>query len=310
MDERYRDGRVRARRGSGSVRQRWPGVWEIRVVVANDEVTGRSTQRSSTVRGDAALVEARRLELVERFGVDRSALYCEGARWSVAQLLERYLAANPHWRPATRSSNTSVARFLIGDAIGRLGLAALSPAHVEVAFSRWRRSGASAALVWGRWAVLRSALSWAVNRAVLRTHPLEAMRAPPRPLPRKHLLPSEVATLLTTATEKVDHAAQALAAKPGNAKLLEALFVADQTRLLVRLAADTGARRGELAALRMSDLEGRVLTIERNLSLEVLGPTKTNRNRRLTLGVTTAAMLVEHFESWRMRVDPDAIVGD
>jgi hypothetical protein len=60
----------------------------------------------------------------------------------------------------------------------------------------------------------------------------------------------------------------------------------------------------------MGDLEGRVLRIERNLSLEVLGPTETNRNRRLTLGVTTAAMLVEHFDSWRMRVDPDAIVGE
>lgn len=37
--------------------------------------------------------------------------------------------------------------------------------------------------------------------------------------------------------------------------------------------------------LRLSDLDGRVLSIERNLSLEVLGPTKTTRNRRLTLGV-------------------------
>ena len=45
--------------------------------------------------------------------------------------------------------------------------------------------------------------------------------------------------------------------------------------------------------LRMGDLEGRVLSIERNLSLEVLGPTKTNRNRRLTLGATTARMIVD-----------------
>ena len=98
------------------------------MAVANDPVTGRHMQRSFTVHGHSELIEARRRALVGRFGVDRRALYGEGARWSVAELLERFLAANPHWRPATRSSNTSVARFLIGDASGRLGLAALSPA--------------------------------------------------------------------------------------------------------------------------------------------------------------------------------------
>ncbi|MGH2356972.1 MAG: tyrosine-type recombinase/integrase [Candidatus Limnocylindria bacterium] len=136
------------------------------------------------------------------------------------------------------------------------------------------------------------------------------MRAPPRPLPRKHLLPSEVATLLRTADDQVAAAEHRLQCRAGDGHALEAWFVAEQTRLLVRLAADTGARRGELATLRFSDLAGRVLTIERNLSLEVLGPTKTGRNRRVTLGSTTAAMVVEHFASWVERVGPDAVVGD
>jgi len=136
------------------------------------------------------------------------------------------------------------------------------------------------------------------------------MRAPPRPLPRKHLLPSEVAALSATAAAQVDHAADALQAKPGDGQLLEAFFVAEQTQLLVRLAADTGARRGELAVLRMGDLKGRVLSIERNLSLEVLGPTKTNRNRRLTLGATTARMIVDHVSSWQQCVGSSAVLGD
>ena len=149
--------------------------------------------------------------------------------------------------------------------------------------SRWRSEGASAALVWARWAVLRSALSWAAARGVIRSNPLEVMRGPPRPVPRKHLLPAEVAALLATASRQVGQAAAEYRVKPRDGRLLEALFVAEQTRLLVRLAADTGARRGELAVLRLGDLDGRVLSIERNLSLEVLGPTKTSRNRRLTL---------------------------
>jgi hypothetical protein len=40
---------------------------------------------------------------------------------------------------------------------------------------------------------------------------------------------------------------------------------------LVRLAADCRARRGELAVLRLSDLDSWVLTIERSLSAGVLG---------------------------------------
>ncbi len=48
----------------------------------------------------------------------------------------------------------------------------------------------------------------------------------------------------------------------------------------------------------------------RYLSLEVLGPTKTNRSRRLTLGATTAAMIVCHFETWRERVGGQAVVGE
>lgn len=165
------------------------------------------------------------------------------------------------------------------------------------------------AVVWGRWAVLRSALSWAVAQRYLRRDPLEGMRAPPQPVPRKHLLPSEVARLLAVAADQVETATENLAAAPENGRLIEALFVAEQTRLLIRLAADTGARPGELAVLRLADLDGRVLTIERGLSLEVLGTT-SNRNRRVTLGATTTAMIVEHFESWRQRVGTAQVVAD
>jgi len=38
------------------------------------------------------------------------------------------------------------------------------------------------------------------------------------------------------------------------------LFEAEQTELLVRLTADSGSRRGELAALKTGDLEGRCCT--------------------------------------------------
>jgi len=80
---------------------------------------------------------------------------------------------------------------------------------------------------------------------------------------------------------------------------------AGQSLLLVRLAADSGARRGELAVLRLSDLDGRVITIERSLSAGVLGSTKSGRTRRVTLGSGTADMIRCHFRAWAARAAPE-----
>ncbi len=63
MGSSYRDAAsktIRTKRGNGSTRQRSPGVWEIRVVVAFDAVRGRSVQRSFTVHGDAEFAKRRR----------------------------------------------------------------------------------------------------------------------------------------------------------------------------------------------------------------------------------------------------------
>jgi integrase len=79
------------------------------------------------------------------------------------------------------------------------------------------------------------------------------------------------------------------------------LHRAEQVLLLVRLAADCGARRGELAALRVDDLDGDVLTISRGTSCEVVGPTKTNRIRRVTLGAGVAALWRSTVRTWRDR---------
>ncbi len=113
---------------------------------------------------------------------------------------------------------------------------------------------------------MRSAMSWAVGEAILRTNPLVGMRGPPRPTPRRHHSVAEVRQILRTAEGAVEAAAAELAADPGSARWRRLLFSAEQALLLVRLAADSGARRGELAVLRQGDIDAGVLTIERGLS--------------------------------------------
>src|ERR1022692_2322909 len=116
------------------------------------------------------------------------------------------------------------------------------------------------------------------------------MRGPPRPGTRMHVPVGDVATLIEMSEKLVEKAEAALDGSKGS---LQALHKAEQVQLLVRLAADSGARRGELAALRFGDLDGRVLTIERGVSGEEVGPTKTRQVRRLTLGRTAV-------ELWRV----------
>jgi hypothetical protein len=101
----------RAARGSGSIRQRSPGVWEIRVVVGFDPIRARSLQRSFTVRGDAEQAEHSRQELVEDFGVSRVLFSGAAAGLTVADLLNEWLTAPHLWKRATVVSHASVARL-------------------------------------------------------------------------------------------------------------------------------------------------------------------------------------------------------
>jgi integrase len=99
---------------------------------------------------------------------------------------------------------------------------------------------------------------------------------------------------------RFDCAAASAAAAPLPARLA-ALHRLEQVLLLTRLAADTGARRGELAALQVGDLDAGVLTVARAVSAEQVGPTKTGRRRRLTLGESTTRLWRDTVEAWAAR---------
>ncbi len=80
------------------------------------------------------------------------------------------------------------------------------------------------------------------------------MRGPPRPGTRMHVAEQDVLALLHLSQVLVEKAEVGL---DDLVSSLKVLHKAEQVRLLVRLAADSGARRGELAALKFGDLNGR-----------------------------------------------------
>ncbi len=98
---------------------------------------------------------------------------------------------------------------------------------------------------------------------------------------------------------EVNHAS----ASPRNRQRLHR---AEQDLLLVRLAADTGARRGELAALRIEDLTGRTLRIDRAVSAGQITVPKSGRGRTLTIGADTATLWHRLAAEWSDRLSSSA----
>ena len=284
--------------GAGSLRERRPGVWEIRVAIGIDPVSGRTVQRSFVFHGDGEEAALRRQELAAEWAA-RRAVRRSAPFLTVGELLERWIGAHHDWRPATWIGARSNVKALRADPLARRRVSTLTPEVVRAAMASWTAAGASVAVVSGRFRVLRSALGWAHTERIVDLNPLAGMRGPTRPGTRLHLAPDEVAQLLHASEELV---ADASAGFDGRDPPRPRLHKAEQVRLLVRLAADSGARRGELAALKFGDLEGRVLTIERGVSAEQLGPTKTGRTRRLTLGRGTVALWEESEATWQGRL--------
>jgi len=281
------------------MRERSPGVWEIRIAVGVDPVSGRTVQRSFSFHGCAEKAELHRKELAAEWA-ERRAIRRAAPFLTVGELLERWLSAHHDWRPATWISARSNAKALRADGLAARRVSTLKPEHMRAAMAAWSGAGASVAVVSGRFRVLRSAIGWAHVERIIDVNPLSGMRGPQRPGTRLHLNAEEVLRVL--------EAADALVAASAG-RDAERLHKAEQIRLLVRLAADSGARRGELVALRFDDLEGRVLTIERGVSADVLGPTKTGRARRLTLGRRTSELWRSSAELWAGRLPDGAPLG-
>jgi integrase len=153
---------------------------------------------------------------------------------------------------------------------------------------------------------LRSAFGWAYVEGFLDRNPLDGLRGPTQPGVRLHAPVEVVRAILARAENDV---ASVAAGAVGRSPVTSVrLHKAEQVLLLARLAADTGARRGELAALQFGDLDGDVLTIARATSNEMVGATKTGRTRRLTLGRTTAGLWRATVATWRERAGPGSSV--
>lgn len=253
----------------GSMRPVEPaGTWELRVTLGTDPVTGRRRTTARRFRG----TEAQARKALARFAVETEDRR-PGSEGTFGHLVESWLAlADRDLSPTTMRTYRGIVRrhlpVLLPVPLGRLDAGMLDRLYVQLA-----GQGLSPRTIQQVHAVIRRALSQAVRWGWVEVN--VAKRATPPRVAKPQIDPPSV--------EDVQ-------------KLLRAADEWDPMfGCLVRLAAATGARRGELCGLRWSDVDLPRLAIRRAVietddGIEV-GPTKTHERRVVTVDAATVLAL-------------------
>ena len=224
---------------------------------------------------------------------------------SVSDVLEAWVRKHDAtWAPASRRDQLSRVARINGDRIARVLVARLTIEDVERWHARLRDSGLADVSIRNLHGVLRAALTQAV---------------------RWGWVTRNVASLAELSSRKV-----ALRGVMSAADVRRVIAVGDEigaeVGLMLRLAAVTGARRSELAALQWTDVADGVLMIDSAIEIDrrsgrtVLSdaPTKTANQSRVSLDPSTLAVVareqaeVESFGPWMFNVgdeppNPDRI---
>jgi len=241
--------------GSGSKRERRPGVWEL-----------RASGRSQTVRGSAKQAEVALARLVtaasKRTTVNTAA--------TLGDLIDEWLLATTI-ETSTRTTYIGVLTHL-PPAFRTRKLSTLTIRNFDQLYAELTRQGRSPHQVRKLHTALSAALRDGVRWQWLDHHPAHGARIPPAPV-REGAEPDEtVLRALLTLAARTDV----------------------QTGVWIRLAVSTGARRGELLALRWSkvDLQRRTITISTSLEEDrTVKTTKTRKSRTIPLDDGTVTEL-------------------
>lgn len=267
----------------GTKRKRKDGVWELRVYIGRDPETGNPRQISRTFHGGARAADDALRDLVDRYSEGRQ----DGLGNTFGQLLDRWLkeCERLDLSPTTMRTYRAQIKQTIRPALGKIPLSRLTPKHLDDLYGAMKERGVSPKTIRNHHAIISSALHQAVRWGWLKVNVAERAK-PPRITLRRVKAPSvEVVRSLIEAAEDRD---------PRLAPLL-------------MLGALTGLRRGELCALRWTDLRLDVGEMDVARSVVVVPgglaekTTKTERERRVALDNVAVLLLRQHWanaERW------------
>jgi integrase len=267
---------VSSQRRLGTMRERSPGHWQLRAFAGTD-ANGRPQQVARTFVGgerQAAKALAAFVTQVEAGSFDRT-------KATVAELLDAWLdhIESLGRRPSTLGGYRAKIDHAIRPVLGDMKITKLKPDDLDAQYRKWTEQGLAPATVRQYHSILSAALRQAERWGWIERSPAPRATAPPV---RQHRMqvptPSQLNTLYQTAKDTDPVLATAVA-----------------------LAAMTGMRRGELLALRWSDVDlvGGFVRVARGITLVngVIheGPTKTHQVRRVALDDVAVRVLSDRW---------------
>jgi integrase len=281
----------------GTKRKRSEGVWELRVYLGRDPETGSPRQISKTFRGGSREADSALRDLVHKYGEGSP----DGFGATFGQLLDKWLeeCERMELSPTTIRTYKAQIKQTIRPQLGKTVLNRLTPKQLDDLYGAMKDRGLSPKTIRNYHATISSALHQGVRWGWVKGNVAEKARAP-RVSQRRVKAPSvESVRAVIEAAEERD---------PRLAPLL-------------MLAALTGMRRGELCALRWTDvdLKRRELDVSRSIVVVPAGPaektTKTDRFRTVALDDVGVALLTYHrnkVDDWAREAEstvmPDGFV--
>ncbi len=265
----------------GSMRQRGEQSWQLRVHAGRDPISNRKRYVERTFRGNKRQASKALAALVTETDGRAPRSTKEG---TVGALLNEWL---DHTTPSFSPKTVAITRMYLDapiiPAIGSLSANKLTAADLDRFYRHLLAVGGvrgpySPATIRRVHGIIRRALTQGVRWGWIDHNP--AIDASPPRVPMRELklpTPDEVVELFRLA-EKTD----------------------PDLATYIMLAASSGARRGEMVALRWKDLDldSGTLSIERGVVLVegqlIEQGTKSHQSRRITLDATTVSSLCEH----------------
>lgn len=267
----------------GHITKRAKNSYSIVIPLGTDPTTGKRKQQWVSIKGTKKDAENTLAELLHQID---TGTFAKPGKTTLKDYLERWLKdyAKPNLSPRSYERYESIARVHLIPSLGNIPLTQLKPAHIQKLYASGLNKALSPRSVRYHHVVLHKALQTALKWGLVSRNAADSVDVPKARRPEMQIWDhDDIMRFLEAAKSTPYHA-------------------------LFHLALFTGMRRGELLALKWSDVDLILGQISVNRSLAQLNdgtyvftePKSAKSRRNIALPPSTTLLLNEHQQKQRL----------